>query len=282
VVEGGRYRGALEVRVTPEGTSMEVINILPMEDYLRGVVGKEVSFYWPFEVLKTQAIVARTYSYDRQIKKKFLLYDLKGTVDSQVYGGVSAETGLIDRAVKETENQVLKYQGRIFPTFYHSSCGGETEASHNIWAIELKPLNGRVCIYCKYSPFQKWKVRYTDQQVSRALKNFPRAQSSKVKEIRVKSRSGSKRVTWMEIVYANKQSIKMSGNTFRLKVGADQLRSTIFDVKKRGSYFYFEGRGWGHGIGLCQWGSKGMVDQKGMTAEEILLHYYPGSELLHV
>ena len=273
-----RYRGLIELRVSKTGRQFDTINHLDLEPYLRGVVSREMSARWPETALEVQAIVARTYTLDRIPIKKYPHYDMHAGVDSQVYGGVLAEYPSTNRAVDRTRNLVLRYGNDLITTYYHSACAGRTEASHHVWSVKSPPLQGVVCQFCKKSGQQDWRVTLSGRDMSKKLLSFPGAQKSDVKTIKVWDKTISKRVRWLEVIYQNGTSIKMSGNTFRLKLGADKLRSTKFVVTQKKKNFEFYGHGWGHGVGLCQWGTKFMADE-GYSMKEILQHYYPGTLL---
>ncbi len=280
VINGVRYRGRLDIQLDPKTGMLQAFNYIPIDDYLRGVVGREVAYYWPQEVLKAQAIIARSYTYDRIQKQTYEGYDLKATAESQMYGGVSAEMPQVDLAVKATKGKLLLHEGKIFPTFYHSTCSGHTEASHDIWDFKVAPLKGKVCSYCDISPHNKWTKTLSRETIQEALLTFSGGQDTRVKSVKVLTRSNSGRVRWMKVSYANGKKVSLSGNTFRLKVGPSRLKSTRFQVYKKGKNFVFEGSGWGHGVGLCQWGARGMAQFKKTSADKILSYYYPGARVV--
>ncbi|MBU0650348.1 SpoIID/LytB domain-containing protein [bacterium] len=277
VVNGRRFRGDVKIVFNEKTKMFDVINILDIRSYLKGVLCKEISPQWGMEVLKAQAIVARTYAVFKLEDSKGKDFDLTADVYSQVYGGLYSEDSRTNKAVDETRDKVVTYDGKVFPTYYHAACGGSTEDSDKLWETALPCLTSVVCNYCKQSPHYSWKYEIDSKNLSAVLKSFKGSFDQSVKEIKNLSRSNSNRVTWMEIVYKNSKSIKMTGNTFRLLVGPDKLRSANFNVSKKGEIFYFTGKGWGHGVGFCQWGAKALAEDEGMSAEEILGYYYKGA-----
>ncbi|MBI1991888.1 MAG: SpoIID/LytB domain-containing protein, partial [Candidatus Omnitrophica bacterium] len=151
-LNGKRLRGTVEI-VRQADLKLLVVNQVALEDYLRGVLSKEAPDYWPLEVLKAIAIAARTYGVYQRFLKETGEYDVTGDVMSQDYGGKTAEKAGTTRAVKVTAAWILMYQGRLFPTFYHSTCGGNTEQARVMGRFDLAPLRGgRACSFCLASP----------------------------------------------------------------------------------------------------------------------------------
>src|SRR4030042_1169462 len=154
-LNGNDYRGKLELIISSDGNSFDVINHVPLEPYLAGVIGAEMPDYWEPEALKAQAIAARTYCL--YIKNRFGTkrnWDVAKTQSNQVYLGVKAESAPVWNAVNDTYGQVLtcKYPDGtedIFPTYYSSVCGGHTENSKNVFGDSFEPLAGVACPYCK-------------------------------------------------------------------------------------------------------------------------------------
>jgi len=261
-IDDRQFRGNIDIIKDRKKNTLFVVNHIDIEDYLYGVLYHEVSHRWPIEVLKAQAIAARTYALYEKLVTKNKYFDLVSNVYSQVYGGRTSEKGRTTKAVNLTIGQVLTYDGKIFPTYYHATCGGETSDASTLWNIKIPTLTGRVCNFCKSSPHYKWKkelkLNYSSIEV------LKRDSSGRALEILLKSKG---------------KSAKLTGNKFRLMIGPNLIRSTNFEVKKKGKYFVFRGRGWGHGIGMCQWGAYGMSKRK-WPVEKILEYYYPGSELV--
>lgn len=274
-VNGKGYRGTIEI--LPAGKGLLVINELPLEEYLVGLINCEVSSQWPLEAVKAQAVVARTFALYQKIARKNMAYHLESTVYDQVYEGCDIEDSRAELAVKETRDQVLTYNGAVIQTFFHSSCGGHTEAVENVWSTKAPYLRGVECTYCISSPSVLW-----EQTISRKrLETILRAAGWKIsglREIVVNSRNRSGRVQSLSLI-GSEGVVSIPAVAFRKLVGYGVIKSTKFEVKSVDGDFEFVGVGYGHGVGLCQWGAKQQAEE-GFTYREILDHYYPGTEIM--
>ncbi|MBI4323431.1 MAG: SpoIID/LytB domain-containing protein [Candidatus Omnitrophica bacterium] len=279
-LNGQRLRGVVEIRKQQDLTLL-VINHVDLEDYLRGVVSKEAPDYWPMEALRAIAIAARTYTLFQRLSKASLDYDVTSDVLSQVYGGKSAERGRTNRAVRDTRGLVLTYQGRLFPAFYHSTCGGATEHGSVMGPFDLEPLRGNLaCTFCAASPFYRWQRRLTTADIAWAVKQQGRGSVWPVQALDVAAYSPTGRVAQVRIRGAGRERL-VSGYEFRRLFGFASLRSTAFAIIPDGNGFILQGRGWGHGVGLCQWGAAELA-RLGLKAPEILAYYYPNSVLVRL
>lgn len=282
-INGKRLRGTLEI-VRQKDLTLLVVNHVSVEDYLRGVLSKEAPDYWPEEALKAIAIAARTYALYQRTTKSLNLYDVTGDVMSQDYGGKTSERAGTTRAVKTTANWALLYQQQLFPAFYHSTCGGVTEHARVMGSYDLEPLQGGVaCAWCTASPFFSWQRRLTKADLSWALRKQPGGYGAigQVKDMRVTKRTPSGRVEELVIEGANR-TVRLSGYDVRALLGFERVRSPLFTVAPDGpEAFRVQGHGWGHGVGLCQWGAAELA-RRGLSAPEILAVYYPRTELVRV
>lgn len=279
-LNGKRLRGTVEI-VRQKDQTLLVINHLPLEEYLRGVLSKEAPDYWPEEALKAIAITARTYALYQRLTKEQGDYDVTGDVLSQDYGGKSAEKMSTTRAVHATTGRILLYRGALFPTFYHSTCGGMTEHARIMGPFDLEPLQGGVvCRFCQASPFYAWQRRLTREDVAWALHKSPLGSVGTVKALTVARRTASGRVSEL-VIAGSRRSLTLSGHDFRGLFGFDRLRSALFTVTALPDGFVLEGHGWGHGVGLCQWGAAELA-RRGFSAEEILAYYYPRISVVDV
>ena len=274
-IDRWRFRGDVDIFKTPE-MKLVVVNHLGIEDYLYGVLYHEVSHWWPQEVLKAQAIVARTYALYQKRLMQSKEYDMTADVYSQVYGGRASEKFSTNRAVNATKGKVLVYNGDIFPTYYHATCGGFTEDACNLWNIDLPPLKGVECGFCKKSKHYKWQKRINLSYVEEALKKSGN-KTYGITSIKIEDRNKSNRINNL-IITADGVEIKIPGKDFRMALGPNLLRSNNYDVTVEGGVAIFNGIGWGHGVGMCQWGAYFMA-RKGYKAEDILKYYYPGAEV---
>ncbi len=274
-LNGTRLRGTVEI-MRQQDFNLQVINHVPLESYLRGVLSKEAPDYWPQEALKAIAIAARTYAVYRRYIKVGADFDVTSNVLSQDYGGKSSEKKGTDIAVEATAGKIVLFEGKLFPPFYHSTCGGIIEnASIMGEKYDIPPLEGGfMCKYCTASPFHTWKRRLTKEDVNWVLHKGPHGKVGTVREVVVTKRTAGGRAEQVKIV-GDKRTLELTGYDFRALFGFEMLRSLQFNVTKVDDAFVVEGHGWGHGVGLCQWGAAELA-RLGYTAEQILEFYYPG------
>lgn len=268
-INGKEYRGRVELK-NMLGRLM-VINHLSLEAYLKGVVPSEVPSLWPEEVLKAQAVAARTYAmYHLNKKKADQLFDLDGTTNFQVYKGKSGEYPSTNKAVDQTRGEYLVHGYQPILAYFHSTCGGRTIDDRYVWkGADMPYLKGIRCTHCSISPNYNWETRISLVQMQSALsKKYPTM--GKIKRIAFKRKAG--RVALVQIGHSN-GTINITGNDFRLMFPVKTVKSLYFVSKKSGRGLVLQGHGWGHGVGMCQWGAKGMA-QQGKSYREILSFYY--------
>ncbi len=269
------YRGLAELSVADNG--IQVVNQLPLEEYLVGLINCEISSSWPIEAVKAQAIIARTYALNRKMARMSAPYHMESSVIDQVYDGCLIEDSRARRAVQETEGKVLTFGGGIIQAFYHSSCGGRTEASANVWGTSLLYLKGVECQYCLTSPASTaWECKLSLKEIEERLRAAGHKVSglNEIKPGSLNSRGRLKQV----VLLASNGDIAISGEQFRKAIGYGVIKSTRFVMKNLRNEISFSGSGNGHGVGLCQWGSKQRA-LDGFDCGEILSYYYPGTEL---
>jgi stage II sporulation protein D (peptidoglycan lytic transglycosylase) len=267
--------GVVEIKRNVRGR-YRIINELGLEDYTRSVVGEEMGPNWPIEALKAQAVLARTYVMYRKSCRCAADYDLCSTVNSQVFTGGAKEKEGPSIAARETTGEILTYGGEPIEAVYHSTCGGMTEDASNVWDWKFPYLKSRVCNYCKDSPYYTWKRSIPIPELDESLVQAGYMING-LKEIKVLERSPSERVLKLRLV-GESGSVVMKGADFRKAAGYSKLPSAAFEAHKEGGSFVFLGRGSGHGVGLCQFGAKGMAED-GKTYRDILQYYYPGAIL---
>lgn len=275
LVNNKPYRGLAELTVADKG--ILVVNQLPLEEYLVGLINCEISSAWPIEAVKAQAIIARTYALNRKTVRNSSPYHLESSVIDQVYDGCLIEDSRARRAVLETEGEVLTFGGAIIQAFYHSSCGGRTEASENIWGTALSYLRGVDCQYClTASTAVTWECKLSLREIEERLRTAGHAISGlyDIKPGAFNSRGRMKQVKLL----ASKGGGAITGEQFRKAVGYGVIKSTRFTLKNLKNEISFSGSGNGHGVGLCQWGAKQRA-LDGFGSGEILAYYYPGTEL---
>jgi stage II sporulation protein D len=273
LIDGRMFRGEIKL-IRKDNGHLLVINQIDVEDYVRGILYHEVSHYWPEEALNAQAIVCRTYALYQMQENKSRDYDVTADVYSQVYGGRTSERFRTNKAVDDTRGKVITYHGKIIPAYFHATCGGHTEDASRLWNIDLPPLKGVECSYCQDSPHFKWHDVIPLAEVEDALNKAGRA-IRRIRGIEILGTDPSGRVTDLNVI-SDKKTLTIPAKDFRAIIGGNDIRSTDFRVSIDGSDAVFEGKGWGHGVGLCQWGAYFMSKQ-GARAEEIIEYYYPGS-----
>lgn len=271
------YTGKLYA--VPNGKTFRLIEHADLENYLLGVLPYEMSPSWPLEALKAQAVAARTYTLMQLNGKKKADFDLYNDVRSQMYKGAGKTYDSVQKAVEQTRGQTLTYQGQPFHTYYHANCGGGTDDA-KIWTGSKgptpKPLTGASCGYDKKSKSYSW----SNTVPLASINKFAAANGLKggVTKIKIAERTHTKRAETLEFI-TSKGKKTLSCAKFRLAVGSSLLKSCkITDINKNNRGFAFQGRGYGHGIGMCQDGAKGMAEAD-KNYKKILAHYFPSSKL---
>jgi stage II sporulation protein D len=290
-----RFRGAIVLSGTE---SLLVVNLCSVEAYLRGVVPLEMGKRGreEIEALKAQAIVARTYAYHRRGQHAAEPFDVVKTVADQVYGGAGEESPACDEAVAATRDRVLVWRDSLAETYYHSTCGGRTASIDEVWGKPacdyLRSVNDTGnggAVFCAGSPSFTWEESWKEGDLSKILR-LTSAQGSPgnrfsgtLKKIRIDDRFGCGRVKKC-VFTGSRDSLECGGDRVRFLLrrnGANGpiLRSANFTVAKNGPRsFTVRGRGYGHGVGMCQMGALGRA-RAGQNAEQILAAYFPGTEL---
>lgn len=264
--------------VVPSGKTLRLVEYTDMENYLLGVLPYEMSRSWPLEALKAQAVTARTYT-AMQLKNSKKDFDLYNNVRDQMYKGSGKVYASVKKAVEGTAHQILTYQGKPFHTYYHANCGGGTDDA-KIWTgakgPTIKPLTGASCAYDKNSKSYEWSNTIAQKSINDFINKNGLAGS--VKKIKVAKRTDGKRAATLEFT-TSKGKKTLSCAKFRRLVGSSKLKSCkITDISQKSDGFYFAGRGYGHGVGMCQDGAKGMA-QAGKNYKQILSHYFPSAKL---
>jgi len=276
-INKSRFRGRMDI-LKETGGLLSAINRLGMENYLYGVLHHEVAAWWPMEALKAQAVAARTYAFYQASVSKTLEYDLKSGTSSQVYGGSTTERYRSKRAVDETRGKVLIYQGKVFPAYFHATCGGITAGAQELWKINLPPLAGGVhCGYCRISPHTFWEFKISLPELEMIMNKNSRP-VGQILKAEIISETPSARVGSLRITGTLGDAV-IAAKDFRVWLGGNHIRSTLFTINLNDDMLEFHGKGWGHGVGLCQWGAFGQA-LLGHSYERILQFYYPGSEIV--
>ncbi len=298
-VGGREYRG--DVVVTPTPAGLAAVNLVAIEGYVAGVVNAEMGRRPPSDsqAVLAQAIISRTVAMRSLGRYRIRGYDVMSTVADQAYGGVSSETAMGWAAVRATHGQVLTSDGAVIEAFFHSTCGGRTEAVNDVFSgaaqSYLRPVSDRDPggqAYCAISPRFRWREEWTGDALARTLQanarlaGIPAESVLDPADFQVGARSVSGRVTELMLI-AGGRSYPIRGQQVIRQVlrGGDGgwLRSTQFSLQAaraggRIVRVVAEGGGNGHGVGMCQWGAVGRA-RAGFTYQAILGAYFPGTEI---
>jgi stage II sporulation protein D len=269
-----KVKGELDVLVQ-QGT-MTIVHPILLEEYVAGIVASEMPKTWPLEALKAQAIASRTYALYQKYRRLDKGYHLDSTVLDQVYGGLERDHERAAQAAKETQGLVLTYDSKPIVAYFHSTCGGQTASALEGWGSDLPYLPGSTCGYCTKDGKGEWKYSVSMKAMEKAIGTKNSITSAALGSL---TRSG--RVKEIELGIGKKK-MEMPMTDLRQRLGYSNLRSTVLErvaVGRNDVTFY--GRGFGHGVGMCQWGARGMAEE-GFVASQILSRYYPGTELRQV
>lgn len=255
------YRGAISFRVNDN--KLDIVNNVDMDSYLKGVLPKEMSPSFPLESLKAQALCSRSFAinnYNKYIKKG---YNLDDTTNSQVYRGVEVEDNRTNKAVDETKGELVLYNGKVAETIFGASSGGYTASAKDVWGSDVPYLVSKEDGFSTYD----WEYKLN-------TKNLSKLGVNKINNIRT-TLDDSKRVKEV-IIATDAGEKKLTGNKFRSLVGNTSVKSTLFDIEKNGEDIVIRGRGYGHGVGMSQYGAVEMAKQ-GKLYKDIIGFYFPGT-----
>lgn len=268
--------------------AFDVIAILALESYLVGVLSSEMPLSWPVETLKAQAIAARSYAMATIQERSQRTFHLESSVLDQVFNHVhlqDRQSPLMAKAreaVDQTQGLILvNAQNKVLKAFYHSDCGGKTASPRNVWGqgTDSGVVTDDYCLNNPKASHTSWSLQINETELSRKIKKFlKRPELSLVKMISLIRPSSNERVSQIEILFRGGEKISMLADQLRRALGYDQLKSTLFSISRRHDQFQMVGQGFGHGVGLCQWGSR-IMGMQGRTFAEILEHYYPRAQI---
>ena len=265
LVMGTRYSGNIDVWKGESG--LYLINELPMEEYIKDVVTEEVGPNWEMEALKAQAVVSRTYALYQKRMNGDSIYHIASSVLHQVYKGNNHDVR-VAYAVAETSGEILTFDNRPIAAFFHSTCGGRTENPEDVFGKSYPYLRS-VQSNCEISPYWIWERRIQLTEIEKALN------MSGIKVISIKSYTSTKRVKQLDIT-SDAKITTINATNLRKALGWSRLPSTNFTIVREGDSMIFEGKGYGHGVGLCQWSTQEMA-REGKNYKEILSFFYPGT-----
>lgn len=275
------YRG--RVLLVPTAKGLTAVNYVDLEQYLYSVIGGEMPTSWPLEALKAQAVAARSYALYQRQSSANTVYDVGDTQAWQVYDGVEKEAPSTIAAVDATKGQVATYNGQIIEAVFHSASGGHTENVEDVWVQPLPYLRG-VADFDQGTPVYEWQKTFSNAELKSRITGIGNILSFQPERTTPRGR-----IVTMRVV-GDAGSKTLSGNELRNALG---LKSTLFSAtpqfgstgnKSTGSVpsgFQITGRGFGHGLGLSQWGAYNM-SQKGHNYQQIIQHYYQGTSLARI
>ena len=263
----------------------DAITELPLEEYLLDVVASEVPSHWPVETLKAQAVAARSYALVIQKERAGKPYHIDSSTQHQVFQYKQHKrvknTSKIVKAVKQTKGQILVgADGQVFKTYFHAHCGGETEDPGAVWGTpdeNFKPLHDKES--CDTSPSGQWVAEINETEFLKYIekKVGEKSQDNRFLSLNLKHKSNSERIETIEIA-SLKSTLQLRSQDFREAFGFTKIKSTIFSFEYKDGVFSFKGRGYGHGAGLCQTGSRWM-GASGSNYKQILSRYYSAARL---
>lgn len=303
-IDGKIYRGLIMVFIY-EKNRFSIINYVDLEDYLKGVVPCEVLPSFNIEALKAQAVVARTYAIGNLGKHKKYGFDLCATQHCQVYRGINSENTSTTNAVIQTKGLVIVYNNKLIKAFYHSSCGGYTANSNDVWGGKEYPyLKGVKCGFCEEAPHYKWEYHIKKRRFIQILRSKGIINSDVLSiEIidsdlygRVKLIKINNNVVTANWLRKTLDTSKLYSNAFKIYINEIpdynfehlSFEERIANIIKRyekgiedqmGNDVIFIGHGSGHGVGLCQWGANGLA-KEGYDFKDILKYYFPGTNII--
>ena len=303
-VGGVWYSGRILAR-SGESGGIDLINLVPLESYLEGVVPHEIGEPGPdaYAAVEAQAVAARTYALSRMGLNRAKPYDVEAGVADQVYRGNERKSRLATAAVNDTRARVLSYRGKLCDAYYSATCGGHTNDIRVVWPDRpdapflhgsMDRAAGGATSFCAEARNFRWAYSFSGRALGEMLRqtlppllNVKAESVGRLEDLRIINRTRSGRVGRLEI-RTSTGTFNVDGDRIRRAIMLDVakgriLPSTMFDLEKRmngGALASVDivGGGNGHGVGMCQNGAIGMA-RRGYAYEMILQHYYPGSEL---
>lgn len=270
-INGNAFRGNLSLMPAAAG-GFHVVNEVLLEDYLKSVVPSESPASWPQQSLQAQAMAARTYAVANWGKNKADGFDMNDDTSDQVYKGMSTEHPATQEAVAATRSQIITYGNKPITALFFSTSGGHTDSSKEVWGVDL-PYIQPVPDFDQAASRYRWNLTRSEVQLRTALAELGHNVGS-IRQIEALEHTPHDRVKQLKIV-GSRGSVVVDGNKFRF---AAKLYSTKFTVKASGGNFTFNGGGWGHALGMSQWGARQMA-LDGFKAPEIVKHYYQGVDI---
>lgn len=276
------YRG--RTLVVPTSGGLTAVNYVDLEQYLYSVVGGEMPTDWHQEALKAQAVAARSYALYQRQSSANTIFDVGDTTAWQVYDGIEEEAQSTLAAVDATTGQVLTYNEQIIEAVFHSSSGGHTENVEDVWVSPLPYLRA-VPDFDQSAPVYQWVNNFSADNLRRRISGVGNVISftperttphGRVVTMRVDGDAGSRVMSGNEL----RQALELKSTLFSVIPQFDPVAS-VENVPPTPTGFQVSGRGFGHGLGMSQWGAQGLA-QQGFTYQQIVTHYYTGATLSRI
>jgi stage II sporulation protein D len=264
------------IRVTARKGQLLAVAVVPLEEYVTAVVSREAPPSFHPEALSALAVAVRTYALLAMEKPREPTHDVVSGVEDQVFDGMDNVAGVFRQAARSTMGEVLSYRGALARSVYHSTCGGKTEYAKDAWGSDVPYLRSIPCDDCMNSPMRRWDYRMNAKEGRRvALLLGVRADRDLTLEVTGRSSTGrASRVR----ISSGRVTREVSAAAFRREAGYSRVRSLKMEIVPVGNGWVFTGQGYGHGVGMCQWGADGMA-KNGKTYRQILARYYPDTAL---
>lgn len=274
--EKGLFQVSGLVQVLRQGKGLLVINLVELEEYVKGVVPSEVNSTWHMEMLKAQAVAARTYALYHHMLSAARDYDVVASIHDQVYRGRRGIDARITQAVESTRGVVITHGGAPIYAAFSSTAAGMTEDAMVVWSKDLPYLKGVECPFDLNSPYYLWKASFKIEELEKKLRRQGFMVGT-IAAIMPQTYSRAGRVATLRVVHS-KGELVLRGEDLRKAVGYTVIPSTQFTVESSGQDVILTGYGAGHAVGLCQWGARELADL-GYSFSSILRYYYPGTTL---
>ncbi|KAA3593450.1 MAG: SpoIID/LytB domain-containing protein [Candidatus Scalindua sp. SCAELEC01] len=276
-LNNSKYLGKI-LLVPGSDEHFSVLEEIGIETYLTGVVVSEIPEKWQDDAIYAQVVAARSYAvYQKKTKNNSSFHIGKLGL---AYHGSYTNKLRINEIVEKTRGVVMVYDWEVMPGYFHSTCGGHTEDINLVFGLKsIPPLSGVQCGYCGKSRHYRWEKRLKKNEVERKLQNY-KFDIKHIYDIVAEKKGLGGHGSTVKVKHSGGTN-SFDANVFRLMVGPNILRSTAFAFKEEGDLFVFNGKGWGHGVGLCQYGMEGMAES-GFQWFDILKYYYPGIDLVKI
>lgn len=270
-----RHRGGLELRA--ESGRILVVNHVGLEDYVVATVGGEMPASWPDQALRAQAVATRTYALHQRERRRGSAWDVQASELSQVYRGIESESASTRRAAEATRGEILTHRGRPILAVFHSTAGGRTASAAEVWGRDVPYLGSIDVEHEEDAPFTYWRTVFPPETLSGALATALGTDIGPVERLEVDARTESGRVERI-VARGRTRAIRLEQDQVRTFAETLGLRSRLFDIRSTPQGFAFVGSGYGHGVGMSQWGARELA-RRGASYQRILARFYPGARL---